>query len=161
MTDEKLKLTFGERFLLDVQNAESKGLLFAVLEEAASRFYARESLSKQLQRVSSFDSVAVYQSKLAKVRIEYNARAVKEIHGRLVGLANFGEDNYKYKEKIIRKLNLLINNYPTMDEIIYITMAEYIARGFGNAESFKHGLKERLSETAAVAEKNVATAYGA
>ena len=148
MADEKSKSTFGERFLLDVQNAESKGLLFAVLAEAASRFYARESLSKQLQRVSSFDSVAVYQSKLAKVRIEYNARAVKEIHGRLVGLNNFGEDNYKYKEKIIRKLNLLINNYPTLDEIIYIAMAEYIARGFGNAESFKHGLEERLREDA-------------
>ena len=57
-----------------------------------------------------------------------------------------GEDNYKYKEKIIRKLNLLINNHPALDEIVYIAMASYIARGYGNAEKFKRELKEHMKD---------------
>ena len=75
-----------------------------------------------------------------------NAKAVRDIHQRLVGLTNFGEDNYKYKEKIIRKLNLLINNHPALDEIVYIAMASYIARGYGNAEKFKRELKEHMKD---------------
>lgn len=146
MTGEVTKKTFGESFLLDLQTAESRGLLFAVLEKAAARVYPQYDLEIQLKKLSDFDSVAAYQDKLARVRIEYNAKAVRDIHHRLVGLTNFGEDNYKYKEKIIRKLNLLITNYPTLDEILYITMASYIARGYGKAEQFKKELAAHIRD---------------
>ena len=43
----------------------------------------------------------------------------------------------KYKDKVVRKLNLLVNNRPTLDEIIYITMNSYVERGYGSVESFK------------------------
>lgn len=146
MTGDAAKRTFGENFLLELQKAESRGLLFAVVEDTAARFYPQYNLEVQLGKLSDFDSVAVYQNKLARVRIEYNAKAVRDIHQRLVGLTNFGEDNYKYKEKIIRKLNLLINNHPALDEIVYIAMASYIARGYGNAEKFKRELKEHMKD---------------
>ncbi len=146
MTSEVVKKTFGENFLLDLQKAESKGLLFAVLEDTVMRFYPQEKLEVLLGKVSDFDSVTLYQDKLARVRIEYNAKAVRDMHQRLVGLTNFGEDNYKYKEKIIRKLNLLINNHPRSDEIVYMTMASYIIRGYGNAEKFKQELKEHMKD---------------
>ena len=138
MTGDAAKRTFGENFLLELQKAESRGLLFAVVEDTAARFYPQYNLEVQLGKLSDFDSVAVYQDKLAK--------AVRDIHQRLVGLTNFGEDNYKYKEKIIRKLNLLINNHPALDEIVYIAMASYIARGYGNAEKFKRELKEHMKD---------------
>ena len=105
--------TLGEAFLLNIQKAESKGLLFAVLEDTVATYYPQNNLPVQLKKVSDFNSVATYQSKLARIRIEYNAKAVKEIQDRLVGLNNLGNDNYKYKEKIVRKLNLLRNNRPT------------------------------------------------
>ena len=129
MTGDAAKRTFGENFLLELQKAESRGLLFAVVEDTAARFYPQYNLEVQLGKLSDFDSVAV-----------------RDIHQRLVGLTNFGEDNYKYKEKIIRKLNLLINNHPALDEIVYIAMASYIARGYGNAEKFKRELKEHMKD---------------
>lgn len=159
MTGEDTKKLFGENFLLNLQKAASKGLLFAVLEETVSRFYPNYDLDKQLKRASDFDSVASYQAKLARVRIEYNAKAVRDIHQRLVGLTNFGEDNYKYKEKIIRKLNLLINNYPTIDEIIYLAMAEYIGREYGHANDFKRELSEFLRTSGGPVERKMAVGY--
>lgn len=135
--------TFGEDFLLSLQNAESKGLMFAVVEETASRYYPQYNLLVQLAKISDFNSVAAYHDKLARVRIQYNARAVGELQQRLVGLNNLGsEDNYRYKEKMVRKLNLLINNHPTLEEILYISVSSYIMRGYGPAEKFKRELKE-------------------
>lgn len=138
--------TLGEAFLLNIQKAESKGLLFAVLEDTVATYYPQNNLPVQLKKVSDFNSVATYQSKLARIRIEYNAKAVKEIQDRLVGLNNLGNDNYKYKEKIVRKLNLLINNRPTLDELIYITMASYIDRGYGSVEDFKKEISEHIKD---------------
>ena len=86
MTGDAAKRTFGENFLLELQKAESRGLLFAVVEDTAARFYPQYNLEVQLGKLSDFDSVAVYQDKLARVRIEYNAKAVRDIHQRLVGL---------------------------------------------------------------------------
>ena len=97
-----------------------------------------------MDKVSDFASVVTYQGKLAKIRIDYNIKAINEIHHRLVGLVNFGEDNYKYKEKMIRKLNLLIRNYPTAEEIIYLVMAYFIQKGYGTVEDFKKDLKEHI-----------------
>ncbi len=91
MAGEIVKKTFGETFLLDLQNAGSRGLLFAVLEKAAAKICPQNDLEKQLAKVSDFASVAAYQAKLARIRIEYNARTVRDIHQRLIGLANFGE----------------------------------------------------------------------
>ncbi len=158
MAGEIVKKTFGETFLLDLQNAGSRGLLFAVLEKAAAKICPQNDLEKQLAKVSDFASVAAYQDKLARIRIEYNARTVRDIHQRLIGLANFGEDNYKYKEKMIRKLNLLIHNHPTIDDLIYITMTAYISRSFGNAEDFKNQLKEHIRDNRAPTQNGTACA---
>ena len=144
MTDTNAHKTFGEIFILDLQNAETKGLMFSVLVEAVSSYYPKYNLLIQVKKVSDFNSVATYQGKLARIKIEYNAKAAKEIHSSLVGLKNFGEDDYKHKERLIRKLNLLLNNNPTIDEVIYITISIYIAKGHGSAEKFKKELAEHL-----------------
>ena len=64
----------------------------------------------------------------------------------MVGLKNFGEDNYKYKEKIIRKLNLLINNHPSVDDLVYMAMTAFIERGFGSAKDFKQEYKKWMND---------------
>ena len=146
MSQNGTQKTFGETFLLDLQKAESRGLMFAALENIVAVHYPQYNLLVQINKVSDFNSVAAYQSKLARIRIEYNAKAVNEIRNRLVGLTNFGEDNYKYKDKVVRKLNLLVNNRPTLDEIIYITMNSYVERGYGSVESFKKEIAEHIKE---------------
>ena len=143
---EESKKVLGERFLLELQQASTKGLLFAATKSYVKRLYPQNDILKVFVRVSDFDAVVTYQAKLAKVRLEYNVRAIKEIHQRLLGLKNFGEDNYKYKEKIIRKLNLLINNHPSVDDMIYMAMAAYIEHGFGSAKDFKQEYKKWMTD---------------
>ncbi len=146
MLQNVVQLTLGEAFLLELNKAESKGLIFAALEDFVAAHYSPKNLSSYIKKLSDFYSVAAYQSKLARIRIEYNAKAVKEISERLVGLNNFGQDNYKYKEKIVRKLNLLINNLPTLDELIYIAMAFYVDHGYGSIEDFKQQIDAHIRD---------------
>ncbi len=136
MTEEDKKIV-GEKFLLELQQAPTKGLLFAVVEKYVGSLYPQNDILKVFARVSDFDAVVTYQAKLAIVRLEYNVHTIKEIHQRLIGLKNFGEDNYKYKEKIIRKLNLLINNHPSVDDMVYMAMSVFIEHGFGSVKDFK------------------------
>lgn len=136
--------TLGEELLTKLQKAESGGQIFAILGEKTTEIYPEQSLYCYLDQLTNFDSVAIYQSKLTKIRIEYNATAIKELHQRLVGLKSVGEDNHKYKEKMIKKLNLLLNNHPSLDEMIFLAMAEYIGRGYGSVEKFKKELRTYL-----------------
>lgn len=145
MTEEDKK-TVGEKFLLELQQAPTKGLLFAVMEKYVGSLYPQNDILKVFARVSDFDAVVIYQAKLAVVRLEYNVRAIKEIHQRLLGLKNFGEDNYKYKEKIIRKLNLLINNHPSADDMVYMAMTAFIEHGFGSAKDFKQEYQKWMTD---------------
>jgi hypothetical protein len=146
MLDNSFQQTFGEKYLERIEKTETKGQIFAVLEDAAASRYPEYNLYNQAKNISDFNSVSAYQDKLARVRIEYNSKAVKNIHERLRGLANFGEDNYKYKEKMIRKLNLLINNYPTIDDIVYIAMSAYINKGYGSCKKFKKELRQHIKD---------------
>lgn len=148
MLQDVTSKTLGETFLLDLQKAESKGLMFATLENIVAAYYPQYNLMFQIKKLSDFNSVAAYQSKLARIRIEYNAKAVHEIQERLVGLNNIGQDNYKYKDKVVRKLNLLVNNRPTLDEIIYLTMNAYVERGYGSVENFKKEISEHIEDNA-------------
>lgn len=136
--------TFGEEFILQVENCETKGMMFMVLYNAVSQNYPQHNLSKYMQRISEFNSVATYQNKLARIRVAYNARAINEIQDKLINANNSGNENYKNKDKMVRKLNLLIHNNPTLDEIIYICMSAYIAKGLGTAKNFKIEIKKHL-----------------
>lgn len=147
MLHDVMQKTLGEFFLIDLEKAESKGLMFETLKNIASSYYPKTNLMSVLDRISDFDAVAKYHGKLARLRIDYNAKAVNEIQTRLVGLNNFGEDNYKYKDKIIRKLNLLINSHPTIEETLYIAMSIYMERGWGRADVFKRELAQYFQET--------------
>lgn len=151
MQETLVQRTLGEDFLLSLQNAESKGVLLANLEDITSTCYPRNNLVSQVKKLSDFESVAKYQAKLARLRIEYNARAVKDLQSRLIGLNNFGNDNYKYKDKVVRKLNLLINNNPTLDDMIYLAMSEFVSKGWGSVADFKNELETRSKEKVPVA----------
>lgn len=150
MLKDSVQKTLGEEFILNLQSTESDGLMFAALEDMVAVNYPQSDLIPQVKKLSDFESVVKWQGKLARVRIEQNAKAVREIGSRLIGLNNFGKDNYKYKDKIVRKLNLLVNNRPTLDEMIYITMASYIERGWGSVEDFKSGLEKHVKENAPI-----------
>lgn len=146
MDKERVYTTFGEGFVFGVEKTETKGLLFAFLEDTVRKNYPQYKLADWVDRVSDFDSVAVYHSKLARIRIDYNAKAVQDIQQQLIALNNhLCEEDHKNKEKIVRKLNLLTNNYPSIDEVVYISMVVYISREYGCVKDFKNELKKYLS----------------
>lgn len=146
MQENVMQKTIGEDFLLSLQNAENVTALLTVLKNFITTFYSHKNLISQVGKLSDFESVVKYQSKLARLRIEYNARAAEDFQSRLVGLNNFGNDNYKYKDKVVRKLNLLINNRPSLDDTIYLTMNAYICNGWGSVDDFKEELKKQYTE---------------
>ena len=142
MQETFVQRTLGENFLLSLQKAESKGELLANLKNAVLTCYPKSDLVFQVNKLSDFESVAQCQSKFAKARIMYNAKVVRELQSRLVGLRHFGNDNYKYDNKATRKLNLLINNCPTLDDMIYLAMDEYVRRGWGKVSDFKDDVEK-------------------
>ena len=80
---------FGETFLLTCKMPAAEGCCLPFLEKAAAKICPQNDLVKQLAKVSDFASVAAYQDKLARIRIEYNARTNRDIHQRLIGWGKF------------------------------------------------------------------------
>ena len=60
MTQDNTQITLGESFLLELQNAESKGLMFAALENIVAKHYPKNNLLTNIEKVSDFYSVAAY-----------------------------------------------------------------------------------------------------
>ena len=134
MSDRVIPKTFGEKFILGIESSEVKGLLFESLEDTLKKHYPQHDITKHLVKLSDFNSVVTYQAKLAVIRIMYNANTIREIEDKIVALA---DGRNEHKERMIKKLNLLINNNPGIDDLIYICMSAYIIKGYGSAKTFK------------------------
>jgi hypothetical protein len=130
--------TVGEKFLNQVTRAaEHKGALFALLHENLQTFYPDIHAGSVVNQVKNFDALVNYDASVAKFQIKRNAENVNKTLAEIKKIKVIGKDNFKYKQMMIKKLNTLANIKPEPKALADIIVAEFIARGYGNVNSFK------------------------
>jgi len=130
--------TAGERFLHNLGKAGNhKGGLFALLYETLQTDYPNIQISTVVNQVKNFDALVNYDASVAKFQIARNAENIRKTITEIKKIKVLGKDNFKYKKLMIKKLNALANVKPDAKAIVDITAAEFIAKGFGNVNSFK------------------------
>lgn len=132
------KQTSGEDFLKQVTEAGAhKGSLFALLHETLRTEYPKLHLSTVINQLKNFDALVNYDASLAKFQIKRNAENIAKTLEEIKNIKVLGKDNFKYKEMMIKKLNVLAAIKPEAKSLADIVAAEYIAQGHGNIGSFK------------------------
>lgn len=132
------KKTSGERFLQQVAEAgENKGSLFALLYETLQNEYPNMHISSVIGQIKNFDALVNYDASVAKFQIKRNAENINKTLQDIKQIKVLGEDNFKYKGLMIKKLNALSAVKPDAKALADIIAAEFIARGYGNINSFK------------------------
>ena len=130
--------TFGEKFLKTVADeTQTKGSLFALLNETLQNEYPRFHLSSVITQIKNFDALVNYDASVAKFQIKRNAENISRTLNEIKKIKVLGKDNFKYKKMMIKKLNALAAVKPDAKALADIVAAEFIARGFGNVNSFK------------------------
>jgi len=130
--------TFGEKFLKTVADeTQTKGSLFALLNETLQNEYPRFHLSSVINQIKNFDALVNYDASVAKFQIKRNAENISRTLNEIKKIKVLGKDNFKYKKMMIKKLNALAAVKPDAKALADIVAAEFIARGFGNVNSFK------------------------
>lgn len=132
------KHTSGEAFLNKVADAGAgKGALFALLHETLRNEYPNLHLSTIINQLKNFDALVNYDASVAKFQIQRNAENIAKTLEEIKNIKVLGKDNFKYKDMMIRKLNVLAAIKPDAKALADIIAAEYIAQGYGNIGSFK------------------------
>ena len=132
------KQTSGEAFLQQVADAGAhKGSLFALLHEILQNEYPKLHLSTVINQLKNFDALVNYDASVAKFQIKRNAENIAKTLEEIKNIKVLGKDNFKYKEMMIKKLNVLAAIKPEAKSLADIVAAEYIAQGHGNIAGFK------------------------
>ena len=132
------KETFGEAFLRKTAAAgEHKGTLFSLLYEVLQNEFSTLHPSTVIGQIKNFDALVNYDASVARFQIKRNAENINKTMKDLKKIKVLGKDNFKYKKLMIRKLNALAAVRPEAKSLADIVAAEFIARGFGNVNSFK------------------------
>ena len=132
------KETFGEDFLKKVSHAgANKGSLFSLLNETLQTEYPNLHSGSVINQLKNFDALVNYDASVAKFQIKKNAENLTKTLKDIKKIKVLGKDNFKYKQMMIKKLNLLAKTRPDAKSLADIVAAEFIARGYGNINSFK------------------------
>ena len=132
------KQTAGELFLKKVASASShKGTLFSLLYETLQNEYPNLHTSSVINQLKNFDALVNYDASVAKFQIKRNAENINKTLADIKKIKVLGKDNFKYKKLMIKKLNALAAVKLEAKSIVDIVAAEFIAKGFGNVNSFK------------------------
>ena len=132
------KKTSGEIFLQQVLDAgTSKGSLFSLLHETLQNEYPHLQAGTIINQIKNFDALVNYDASVAKFQIKRNAENLNKTLGEINKIKVLGKDNFKYKKMMIKKLNALAAVKPDAKALTDIVAAEFIARGYGNINSFK------------------------
>lgn len=132
------KETTGEKFLNQVTEVGvHKGSLFALLHETLQTFYPNLHSGTIINQVKNFDALVNYDASVAKFQIKRNAENIRKTIDEINKIKVLGKDNFKYKNMMIKKLNVLAGVKPDAKALADIVAAEFIARGYGNVNSFK------------------------
>lgn len=132
------KKTSGETFLQQVLDAgKSKGSLFSLLYETLQNEYPHLQTGTIISQIKNFDALVNYDASVAKFQIKRNAENLSKTLDEINKIKVLGKDNFKYKKMMIKKLNALAAVKPDAKALTDIVAAEFIARGYGNINSFK------------------------
>ena len=132
------KKTPGETFLQQVLDAgTSKGLLFSLLYETLQNEYSHLHIGTIISQIKNFDALVNYDASVARFQIKRNAENLSKTLKEIKKIKVLGKDNFKYKKMMIKKLNALAAVKPDAKALTDIVAAEFIARGYGNINSFK------------------------
>ena len=132
------KETFGEDFLRKVAHAgANKGSLFSLLHETLRNEYPDLHSGSVINQLKNFDALVNYDASVAKFQIKRNAENLSKTLKDIKKIKVLGKDNFKYKKMMIKKLNVLAALQPEAKALADIVAAEFIARGYGNINSFK------------------------
>lgn len=132
------KETSGEKFLNQVNHAGAhKGSLFSLLYETLQTEYPHLHPGSVLNQIKNFDALVNYDASVAKFQIKRNAENIHKTMDEIKKIKVLGKDNFKYKKIMLKKLNVLAAVRPDAKAIADIVAAEFIARGYGNVNSFK------------------------
>ena len=132
------KETFGEAFLNKVTEVGAhKGALFSLLFETLQNEHSQLHIGSVINQLKNFDALVNYDASVAKFQIKRNADNIKKTLNEIKKIKVLGKDNFKYKKIMIKKLNALASVKPDAKALTDIVAAEFIARGYGNINSFK------------------------
>lgn len=132
------KQTFGEDFLQKIDDAgKTKGSLFALLHETLQNEYPNIQMGSVISQIKNFDALVNYDASVAKFQIKRHAENLTKTMDDIKKIKVLGKDNFKYKEMMIKKLNVLAAIKPDAKALADLIAAEFIAKGYGNISSFK------------------------
>lgn len=132
------KETFGEAFLRKTAAAGThKGTLFSLLFEVLQNEFPALQPGSVIGQIKNFDALVNYDASVARFQIKRNAESINKTLNDIKKIKVLGKDNFKYKKLMIKKLNALAAVRPEAKSLADIVAAEFIARGFGNVNSFK------------------------
>ena len=90
-----------------------------------------------VNKVKNFDALVNYDASLAKFQIARNGDNVRKTMEDISSMKVLGKDNFKYKQLMIKKLNVLASINPDAKTYADIAAAAFIAQGFGDITVFK------------------------
>lgn len=160
------KETNGEIFLKDLKVArKSKGCLFSMLYETLKKEHpSEEALLQEIAKVKDVNEAVIYDASLARFQIERNGRNIRKTMEEIRNLKVIGQDNFKYKMLMIKKLNVLASINPDILTYMNLAAETFIRFGYGNAKKFKKDFGEYIRNLHKVTEvmyveTALATAY--
>ena len=133
-----VKETKGEIFIKKIEKAKSnKGHIFSLLLDTLQNEYPQAEAVSIVNKVKNFDALVNYDASLAKFQIARNGDNVRKTMEDISSMKVLGKDNFKYKQLMIKKLNVLASINPDAKTYADIAAAAFIAQGFGDITVFK------------------------
>ena len=130
-----VKETKGEIFIKKIEKAKSnKGHIFSLLLDTLQNEYPQAEAVSIVNKVKNFVN---YDASLAKFQIARNGDNVRKTMEDISSMKVLGKDNFKYKQLMIKKLNVLASINPDAKTYADIAAAAFIAQGFGDITVFK------------------------
>ncbi len=133
-----VKETKGEIFIKQIEKAKTnKGRIFSLLLETLQNEYPQAEAVTIVNKIKNFDALVNYDASLAKFQITRNGDNIRKTMEDISSMKVLGKDNFKYKQLMIKKLNVLASIHPDAKTYADIAAAAFIAQGFGDVKVFK------------------------
>ncbi len=157
------KETIGEIFLHELKNTrKSKGSLFSLLYETIQKEHpSEEEILNTLNKIKDVNEAVIYDASLARFQIERNGRNIRKTIDEIRSMKVIGQDNFKYKMLMIRKLNVLAAMTPEILTYVVLVAEAFIRSGYGNAKKFKKDFGDYIKNLHQVTPDNLYVETGA
>ena len=104
-----VKETKGEVFIKKIDEVKkNKGHIFSLLLETLTQEYPQAEAGSVVNKIKTFDALVNYDASLARFQIGRNAESIRKTMEEISSIKVLGKDNFKYKQLMIKKLNVLV-----------------------------------------------------